>query len=319
MPLRESEVQLSALELAGGLPASEQTRTAMLGVMGRSSKPAPVQKSEALPWADRPKTLEGERFVGDSGFDPLGLFGADPFALGWDKKFYREAELKHARLGMLAALAYPVQERLEPVLAKAFNLPDELKETLGRSPSIVNGGLEQGEIPLTIVAFLAGGAIVEYLTDKLKKEQGSSYVPGDVGLPYVNAASVEQQALRQLQELQLGRLAMVSVLVYVIEESVFKTSILRETVAIFQELANVKSLETDVANGVLGAERGSSALLQELGNVKQLELDVASLSGKVTEFAKEGEELVLKDLQGSALENIKAAGEAKTAMLGVMD
>jgi len=215
-----------------------------------------------------------------------------------DQKFYREAELKHARLGMLAALAYPVQERLEPVLAKAFNLPDELKETLGRSPSIVNGGLEQGEIPLTIVAFLAGGAIVEYLTDKLKKEQGSSYVPGDVGLPYVNAASVEQQALRQLQELQLGRLAMVSVLVYVIEESVFKTSILRETVAIFQELANVKSLETDVANGVLGAERGSSALLQELGNVKQLELDVASLSGKVTEFAKEGEELVLKDLQG---------------------
>jgi hypothetical protein len=123
-------------------------------------------------------------------------------------------------------------------------------------------------------------------------------VPGDVGLPYVNAASVEQQALRQLQELQLGRLAMVSVLVYVIEESVFKTSILRETVAIFQELANVKSLETDVANGVLGAEKGSSALLQELGNVKQLELDVASLSGKVTEFAKEGEELVLKDLQG---------------------
>jgi hypothetical protein len=39
-------------------------------------------------------------------------------------------------------------------------------------------------------------------------------------------------------------------------------------------------------------------LLQELGNVKQLELDVASLSGKVTEFAKEGEELVVKDLQG---------------------
>ena len=105
---------------------------------------------------------------------------------------------------------------------------------------------------------------------------------------------------------------MVSVLVYVIEESVFKTSILRETVAIFQELVNVKSLETDVANGVLGAEKGSSALLQELGNVKQLELDVASLSGKVTEFAKEGEELVVKDLQGSALENIKAAGEAST-------
>ena len=198
------DLQGSALE---NIKAAGEAKTAMLGVMGRNAKPAPVKKSEALPWSDRPKSLEGTRFVGDSGFDPLGLFGADPLKLGWDQKFYREAELKHARLGMLAALAYPVQERLEPVLAKAFNLPDELKETLGRSPSIVNGGLEQGEIPLTIVAFLAGGAIVEYLTDKLKKEQGSSYVPGDVGLPYVNAASVEQQALRQLQVDQCVKLA----------------------------------------------------------------------------------------------------------------
>merc|ERR1719379_3216596 len=275
-------------------------------------------KSEALPWSDRPKSLQGTNFVGDSGFDPLGLFGADPLKLGWDQKFYREAELKHARLGMLAALAYPVQERLEPVLAKAFNLPDELKETMGRSPSIVNGGLEQGEIPLTILAFLAGGAIVEYLTNKLKKEQGAKYVAGDIGLPYVNAATVEQQAARQLQELQAGRLAMFAVLVYVIEESVFKTSVLRETAAIFQELLNFKSLETDLAQGVLQAEKGSSAVIQELGNVKQLELDVASLSSKVTEFAKEGEELVVKDLNGSTIQNIQAASDAKTAMLGVM-
>jgi light-harvesting complex II chlorophyll a/b binding protein 5 len=276
----------------------------MLGVMGRNSKPAPAAKSEALPWADRPKSLEGTSFVGDSGFDPLGLFGADPFKFGWDQQFYREAELKHARLGMLAALAFPVQEKLEPVLAKAFNLPDELKETLGRSPSIVNGGLEQGEIPLTILAFLAGGAIVEYFTDKLKKEQGASYVPGDIGLPYVNAASAEQRALRQLQELQAGRLAMFAVLVYVIEESVAQTSVLRETAAIFQELANVKSLETDLAQGVLGAEKGGSAVIQEFGNLKQLELDVASLSGKVTEFAKEGEELVVKDLEGNVAETV---------------
>ena len=155
----------------------------------------------ALPFSGRPAILD-RALAADSGFDPLSL--ADSKVQLY---VYREAELKHARLGMLAALAYPVQERLEPVLAKAFNLPDELKETLGRSPSIVNGGLEQGEIPLTIVAFLAGGAIVEYLTDKLKKEQGSSYVPGDVGLPYVNAASVEQQALRQLQVDQCVKLA----------------------------------------------------------------------------------------------------------------
>jgi len=298
------DLEGSALQ---NIKAAGEAKTAMLGVMGRNAKPAPVEKSEALPWSDRPKSLEGSNFVGDSGFDPLGLFGADPWKQGWDQQFYREAEIKHARLGMLAALAFPVQERLEPVLAKAFNLPDELKETLGRSPSIVNGGLEQGEIPLTIVAFLAGGAIVEYLTDKLKKEQGASYLAGDVGLPYVNAANAEQRAARQLQELQAGRLAMVAVLVYVIEESVFKTSVLSETAAIFQELANVKSLETDVAQGVLSAEKGSSAVIQELGNLKQLELDVASLSSKVTEFAKEGEELVVKDLESNVAETIMNA------------
>jgi light-harvesting complex II chlorophyll a/b binding protein 5 len=308
VPQRETELEPFALDLAGAPPVREPPAVVTLGVMGRKTKPVPARKSEALPWADRPKSLEGSNFVGDSGFDPLGLFGADPIKLGWDQQFYREAELKHARLGMLAALAYPVQEKLEPVLAKAFNLPDELKETLGRSPSIVNGGLEQGEIPLTIVAFLAGGAIVEYLTDKLKKEQGAEYVVGDIGLPYVGAQTVEQQALRQLQELQFGRVAMVAVLVYVIEESVFRTSVVRETAAIFQELANVKSLETDVAQGVLQAEKSSSAVIQELGNVKQLELDVASLSSKVTEFAKEGEELVVKDLEGSVVETVMNAG-----------
>jgi light-harvesting complex II chlorophyll a/b binding protein 5 len=300
VPQRELELEPSALELAG--PA-----VATLGVMGRNTKPAPVRKSEALPWSDRPESLEGTNFVGDSGFDPLGLFGADPLQLGWSQEFYREAELKHARLGMLAALAFPVQERLEPVLAKAFNLPDELKETLGRSPSIVNGGLEQGEIPLTIFAFLAGGAIVEYLTNQRKKEQGAAYVSGDIGLPYVGAANAEEQALRQLQELQFGRMAMVAVLVYVIEESVFKTSILRETALILQELGNVKSLETDLAQGVLSAEKGSSAVINELGNLKQLELDVAGLSSKVTEFAKEGEELVVKDLESNVAETIMNA------------
>jgi hypothetical protein len=48
-------------------------------------------------------------------------------------------------------------------------------------------------------------------------------------------------------------------------------------------------------------------VIQELGNLKQLELDVASLSSKVTEFAKEGEELVVKDLESNVAETIMNA------------
>jgi hypothetical protein len=69
----------------------------------------------------------------------------------------------------------------------------------------------------------------------------------------------------------------------------------------------VKSLETDLAQGVLSAEKGSSAVINELGNLKQLELDVAGLSSKVTEFAKEGEELVVKDLEGNIAETVMNA------------
>jgi hypothetical protein len=41
--------------------------------------------------------------------------------------------------------------------------------------------------------------------------------------------------------------------------------------------------------------------------LKQLELDVAGLSSKVTEFAKEGEELVVKDLEGNIAETVMNA------------
>jgi len=43
-----------------------------------------------------------------------------------------------------------------------------------------------------------------------------------------------------------------------------------------------------------------------LGNVKQLELDVASLSSKVTEFAKEGEELIVKDLESNVADTVRS-------------
>lgn len=268
-------------------------------------------RSDALPWASRPASLGASptvAYAGDSGFDPAGLFGADPLAQGWDKDFYREAEIKHSRLAMLAALAFPVQEKLEPVLAKAFSLPDELLETAGRSPTILNGGLEQGEIPLTLLAFFAGGALVEKgFIEPLKAEQGDKYTLGDVGfdpLGLYGATPAEQQA-RQLQELQFGRLAMFAILAYVVEESVFGSSVLRETSAIVSELGNLRGLEADLASGVAGLEKGSTAAINELGNVRQLESDLATLSVKAEAFDKSAINELELDLKGSFLENVR--------------
>merc|ERR1719163_668850 len=55
--------------------------------------------------------------LGDYGFDPLGL--------GNDNRVvpFRHAELKHGRLAMLAAVAWPIQEIFHPALV------DMLRET----------------------------------------------------------------------------------------------------------------------------------------------------------------------------------------------
>merc|ERR1719450_2031363 len=68
--------------------------------------------------------------AGDMNFDPLQL--ADNSG---KLAFYREAEIKHARLAMLAAFGWPVSEILN------FG---KLLTSDGRAPSLLNGGL--GEV-----------------------------------------------------------------------------------------------------------------------------------------------------------------------------
>merc|ERR1719191_1805431 len=65
--------------------------------------------------------------AGDMNFDPLQISDS-PSALAW----YREAEIKHARLAMLAAFGWPVSE---------ITNFGKLLTSDGRAPSLLNGGL----------------------------------------------------------------------------------------------------------------------------------------------------------------------------------
>merc|ERR1719359_2015656 len=60
-------------------------------------------------------------------------------------EFMREAELKHARLAMLAVIGWPLSELLNPFGALAF--------TNGRAPALLNGGLD-AYAPFLLVALL---------------------------------------------------------------------------------------------------------------------------------------------------------------------
>ena len=68
-------------------------------------------KSMSLPFMDRPAALTGA-LAGDVGFDPLGFASSEA-----DLMNYREAEVKHARLAMLAAAGWPLSEVFDKKIA----------------------------------------------------------------------------------------------------------------------------------------------------------------------------------------------------------
>jgi len=159
---------------------------------------------------------EAAVLVGNKGFDPLG-FATSLTTL----KGYREAELKHGRLAMLAALGWPVSELLQPLLASKFGAPDLLaisSDGLAKAPSVLNGGLEKIS-PFFFMAVIIFTATVE--AGALGKLRSGEYVPGDVGfdpLGLYTGATADKQRDLELKELNNGRLAMMAVAGYVAQE-----------------------------------------------------------------------------------------------------
>ena len=70
----------------------------------------------------------------------------------------REAEVKHARLAMLAAAGWPLAELWHGGLANLVGMPYGLEVTQGRSLSVLNGGL--GTVaPFLALAFIAASVV----------------------------------------------------------------------------------------------------------------------------------------------------------------
>ena len=108
--------------------------------------------------------------VGNKGFDPFNCATSLEALKG-----YREAELKHGRLAMLAAAGWPVSELVQPWLSKALGAPDLLAAG-DEAPSILNGGLDKIN-PLFFMAIIIFSATVE--ATALNKARGADYIPGD--------------------------------------------------------------------------------------------------------------------------------------------
>lgn len=181
---------------------------------------AEAEMSRALPFVNRPYYLDGS-MAGDAGFDPLGL-AANPDRL----KFMREAEVKHGRIAMLAALGWPMAEALHNKLAYFAHLKPLLQYG-GRVPSLLNGGLGHtlADYWPYMFATLAFGGAVEAFTQYDKKEAANMGVerqPGNFGydpLNFYTNKDAETKSSLELSEIKHGRLAMLAIALFAFQEA----------------------------------------------------------------------------------------------------
>mmetsp|Transcript_11583 Transcript_11583/g.16642 ORF Transcript_11583/g.16642 Transcript_11583/m.16642 type:complete len:252 (+) Transcript_11583:203-958(+) len=199
--------------------------------MSELADPAPVlpKMSQSLPFLERPAALKGT-LAGDVGFDPFG-FAKDEGEL----MTYREAELKHARLAMLAAAGWPLSEVLDKKIAALLGWTPIL-DVSDRVPSLLNGGL--GKIsPLYWVAVVAlAGAIDVIGIQRTQQVFGKgTYLAGDFGFDPLGVYPKGEEGKKwmQLAEIKNGRLAMIAVFAFAIQEAVTKVGIVDETPLFF--------------------------------------------------------------------------------------
>lgn len=157
--------------------------------------------------------------VGNKGFDPLNC------ATSQDQLFkYREAELKHGRLAMLAAAGWPVSELVQPYLSKALNAPDLLAAG-EKAPSVLNGGLDRIN-PLFFMGVLIFTATVESVA--LNTAGDLTRRAGDLGFDPLGLSRGKTEDIKrdfELKELNNGRLAMLAITFFAFSEFVYKTPV----------------------------------------------------------------------------------------------
>jgi len=148
----------------------------------------------------------------------------------------REAEIKHGRLAMLAAVGWPLAELFDKKIAGLLGLPTALTST-GSSPSILNGGLEKIDLEYWVLVVAIAG-LAELESVETKEGKGKDYVPGDCGFDPAGffPESKAEQFDMQTKEIKHGRIAMMAILGYTVQEALYRSPVTSETPFFFTPL-----------------------------------------------------------------------------------
>tara|TARA_B100000795_G_C22797207_1_gene439970 strand:+ start:1879 stop:2598 length:720 start_codon:yes stop_codon:yes gene_type:complete len=144
----------------------------------------------------------------------------------------KEAELKHGRIAMLAAIGWPISEVYHNQIANSLQMESILTkyDTL---PSFLNGGMEKiNPIFYFIVIILA--SIIELISmiELISYEKSKEIFIYDPMNIYVNKTDFEQKILK-IRERHLGRYAMISVTWYSYSEYVSNIPIIYDVPYLF--------------------------------------------------------------------------------------
>lgn len=127
---------------------------------------------------------------------------------------YRDIEIRHGRLAMLAALLWPLQE----IMDRLF-IPDSFGST-----TMIYGGVTLPFISLFMtLAMLLLGYLDIYAASIKDQDTGEAFLPGECfwdPLSILDGAPDDMKRNMQARELNNGRFAMIAVLSYILQEGI---------------------------------------------------------------------------------------------------
>mmetsp|Transcript_19065 Transcript_19065/g.21554 ORF Transcript_19065/g.21554 Transcript_19065/m.21554 type:complete len:215 (-) Transcript_19065:488-1132(-) len=196
--------------------------TTLLALVGSTAAFAPVSRRNTSPTSTTVVNAFADDLVG--ALDPVGFFDPLGFAEKADEntlKRYREAELTHGRVAMLAAVGFLVGEQVEgssflfdasisgPAITHLAQVPPVFWVLL----TVAIGAAEQYR---ATVAFVEPENVPVDQPGLLRDD----YVPGDLGFDPLGLKPDDTEDFRimQTKELQHGRLSMLAVAGFMAQE-----------------------------------------------------------------------------------------------------
>lgn len=172
---------------------------------------------------------EASVFNGNKGFDPLNCSTSISTL-----RRYREAEIKHGRLAMLGSVGWPLAEIYHPYLSKLNG--NNLLSLNGKVPSLLNGGLDKIN-PAFFMTIIIFATTLEYAS--IAKNYDIESIPGDLGFDPLNIYSTKSAKIKselELKELNNGRIAMLAITYFAINELITDTPIANSFAPIYYKL-----------------------------------------------------------------------------------